>query len=222
MEAFLEPEQIDRLGDRWHALASLTHQLEELVAGSVMGVASALGIRIARAPASRPPINVAAHDHLDVIRTAVTGWARCLLDDAIVELPRDTSTAGLARHLHINADRIATCQWAPDCLAEVEDLAAEAERITGPDKDGSITDRHHLADAEVHHRAHRARGNAADMAAVHLAVTGEHLPESTIRMWARRGKMTEELGPGGAPEYSYTEVAQLARLRRVKTKPKQV
>ena len=215
-DAFLEPEQIDRLGDRWHALASLTHQLEELVAGSVMGVASALGIRIARAPASRPPINVAAHDHLDVVRTAVTGWARCLLDDALVELPRDTSTAGLARHLHINADRIALCQWAPDCLAEVEDLAAEAERITGPDENGSIADRHHLAETEVHHRAHQAVGEAADMVAVHRAVTGETISDRDIHQWRRRGKLPDRFGPAGEPWFHYHEIAVLAREARVR------
>lgn len=215
-DTFLEPRQVDELGTHWHNLASLTHQLEELVAGSVMGVASALGIRIARAPASRPPINVAAHDHLDVIRTAAAGWARCLLDDALVELPRDTSTAGLARHLHIHADRIAACAWAPDCLAEVADLAATAERIAGPDENGSIADRHHLAEAEVHHRAHQAVGEAADMVAVHRAVTGELITERDIHQWRRRGKLPDRAGPAGEAWFHYHEIAVLARDARVR------
>lgn len=215
-DAYLDDHDTDRLGAAWHTLAELAPQLDELVAGDVIGKPTALGIRIARAPASRPPINVAAIDHLDIIAACATGWTDCLNQDAGVPIPADVRTATLCRHLHVHADRIATQPWARDCFEEVKDLVTKAWRIANPDDDGSITDRRHLADADVHHRAHQARGDAADMAAVHHAVTGEHLPESTIRSWVRRGKMTEHIADDGSPEYAYIEVAQLARMRRAR------
>ncbi|MBB1022951.1 MULTISPECIES: hypothetical protein [unclassified Dietzia] len=218
-DSFLEPHQVDELGGHWHTLAGLIPQLDDLLAGSVMGVATSLGIRIARAPASRPPINVAAYDHLDLIRACAEGWTHHLATETNFSPPRDTSTAGLCRHLHLAADRIATRPWAPDCLDEATELASTAARITNPDDGESITDRHHLATTDVHHRAHQAQGDAADMAAVHHAVTGEHLDEKTIHQWRRRGHLPERIGPAGEVWFHYHEVAAAARHARIRRLP---
>lgn len=218
-ELFLEPHQVDELGQTWHNLATLVPQLDDLIAGSVMGVASSLGIRIATAPRSRPPINTAAYDHIDLIHTAAYGWATNLNDDTTAGWTDNPSTAGYCRHLHINADRIATRPWAPDCLTEATDLHNTAQRITNPNHSESITDRYDPTDPAVRHRAHQAQGDTADMIAVHHKVTGATLTHTQIRAWARDGKITTHAGPGGEPQYRYHEVATAAltiRARRLR------
>lgn len=218
-ELFLEPHQVDELGATWHQLAGLVPQLDDLIAGSVMGTATSLGIRIATAPRSRPPINTAAYDHIDHIHACAAGWTTNLTDDTTTNPPTDHSTAGHCRHLHINADRIATRPWAPDCLTEAKDLAATAERITNPDHSDSITDRYDPTDPAVHHRAHQAQGDAADMIAIHHTVTGTTITETQIRAWARANKITTHHGPGGEPQYRYHEVAATARTIRARRLP---
>ena len=215
-DAFLDPHQTDQLGTTWHNLATLVPQLDDLIAGSVMGTATSLGIRIATAPRSRPPINTAAYDHLELIHTAALGWVTNLTDDTTTPWPDGTGPAVLCRHLHINADRIATQPWAPDCLTEATDLHTTAERITNPNHSESITDHRHLAQAELHHRAHQAVGDASDMVAVHHAVTGEAITERAIHQWRRRGKLPDRYGPAGEPWFHYHEIATLAHQARAR------
>lgn len=218
-DLFLEPHQVDELGTHWHNLAGIVPQLDDMIAGSVMGVASSLGIRLANAPRSRPPINVAAYDHIDLIHTSALGWVTNLTDDTTTSWPDGTGPAALCRHLHIHADRIATRPWAKDCLDEAKDLDTTAQHITNPGHGESITDRHDPTDTNLHHQAHHAQGDAADMIVVHHKVTGHTLTEHQIRQWQRDGKLTRHTGPGGEAQYRYHEVAAAARAIRIRRLP---
>lgn len=83
--------------------------------------------------------------------------------------------------------------------------------VIEPREAGSITEHHHVADAEVHHLAHNATGTAEDMAVVHRRVTGEELRAKTLYVWRDRGKLPKRTGPAGEVWFHYFEVAQLVR-----------
>lgn len=167
-------------------------------------------------PGSRPPMNLGALDTHNDLTITLQGWTRCLLDDAHVHLPTEVDAPSLARHLARHAHQIAQQQWAADMADEIGDHHRQLRGLTDPDEPESIADRHSLADVHVHHRAHQAYGDVRDMVVLHLAVTGDDLPESTIRRWAKDKRMVEYVGDSGEPKYAYAEVAQLARMRKAR------
>lgn len=166
---------------------------------------------------SEPPINVVAFDLLDHAHVVLGSWAEYLVERGGPVPPAEATTvSALARHLGSVVDRVACQDWAVECKTEVDSVARQMREMVEPDEPRSIAHRYRLADVDVHHRAHQATGDARDMAAVHLAVTGELLPESTVRSWVARGKLEEVPGLDGAPRYRYSDVASLARLRRAR------
>ena len=209
-DTFLDPHQIDTLTRQLRDLGDALPRLEAATARHASRAPGSLA-RSAAQPASTPPIDVHALDLLALVDNQVTGWARCLLDDALVEPPADADTRRLCHHLATHADHIALQPWAPDCADEIAHTLRQVQAVTDPRETESITDRHHLADNEIHHRAHQAVGTAEDMAVVHRQVTGRELKVNTLLAWRRRERLPKRTGPSGEAWFHYFEVAQLAK-----------
>ena len=211
-DTFLDDHDTDQLAKHLREIATGLPEVLRIARREV----SPPGGRTAHNPngySSRPPLNVGALDANNDITLNLFGWTRCLADDAGVPIPTELDGVSLARHLRQHADRIANCQWAPDCADEIRDQWRRVKNITEP-VEASIADERNLTPLEVQARADEAFGNAADMVVLHYAVTGQSLKESTIRSWRKRGKLPERYGSGGEPVYWYPDVARLATAGR--------
>ena len=207
-DTFLDDHQTDTLTRQ---LRDLGDALPALEAATARTATRAVGshARTAAHPASTPPIDVHALDLHTLVDNQAAGWTRCLLDDALIEPPADANTRRLCHHLATHADHIALQPWAPDIAAEIADTLRQVRAVTEPRETESITDRHHLAGNELHHRAHQAVGTAEDMAVVHKCITGNDLKPTTLYAWRNRGKLPKRTGPAGEAWFHYIEISQL-------------
>lgn len=162
-----------------------------------------------RAFSSQPPLRLGALSVSHELHTCLTGWTRCLLDDALVEYPADLDDRGVAHHLRRHVHRIAQQPWAADCAEEIGHWAEVVRSATIPPK---VLRRDDYSQAQRNEAIAVAKVSAA-MAAdlVHDLTDGEHSPTpEEITKWAQ-GRRIECFGPRHMRTYSLAQVLAYAK-----------
>lgn len=167
-------------------------------------------------PGSRPPVNLGALSVSQELHVCLTGWMRCLADDALVEFPADLDDRSVALHLHVHTHRIAQQQWAPDCAEEVSHWARVVRALTIPPPEKTLADYTPAQRAEGWALAKVGAQMCADLVAEHTEGALSPTAEQIIGM-ARRERIGT-YGPRGNRAYSPREVVAYmrhARSRRI-------
>lgn len=166
-------------------------------------------------PGSRPPVNLGALSVSNELHVCLTGWMRCLLDDALVEFPEDLDDRSVALHLRVHAHRIAQQLWAADCAEEMERWARVVRAITVPPPAKRLDD---YTQAERNAGVAIARVSAAMCAdLVNELTDGQHSPTAAqIRKWGQRGQIAMA-GPANMRVYSVADVLHRVRHAGART-----
>ena len=165
-------------------------------------------------PGSRPPVNIGALSVSNELHVCLTGWMRCLLDDALVEFPDDLNDRSVALHLRVHAHRIAQQSWAADCAEEVEHWARVVRSITIPPPEKTLADYTPAQRAEGWAVAKVSAQMCADLVAEHTNGALSPTAEQIIGM-ARRERIGT-YGPRGNRAYSPREV--VAYMRHIRSR----
>lgn len=209
-DAFLDDQQVANLRRDLDIIRAQSAELLRIARRET----SPPGGRAARnpqVPGSRPPLNIGALSISHELHVCLTGWMRCLLDDAHIRFPDDLDDQSVALHLRVHVHRIAQQSWAADCAEEVSHWAHVILSITAQPPERRL---------DEYTPAQRAEGMAiAKVDAVMCAdlvaewTDGRHCPTpDQIRTWGKRGHIAR-FGPSGRRIYSPREVIALMRAR---------
>lgn len=212
-DTFLDDDQVRTLASDLELIADQSDELLRIARRET----SPPGGRAARnpqVPGSRPPVNLGALSVSHELHTCLTGWIRCLLDDALVEYPTELDDRSVALHLRVHAHRIAQQAWGPDCAEEVAHWAQVVRSITVPPPVLTVEDYTPAQRAEGWAVAKVSAQMCADLVAEHTDGALAPTAEQIVGM-ARRGHVSE-FGPKGCRVYAPREVVAYMRHARVR------
>lgn len=214
-DTFLDDQAVTDLGNDLGLIADQSAELLRIARRET----SPPGGRAARnpqVPGSRPPLNIGALSVANELHVCLTGWMRCLLDDARVEYPADLDDRSVAIHLRVHAHRIAQQAWAPDCAEEVSHWARVVRALTIPPPEKTLADYTPAQRAEGWALAKVSAQMCADLVSEHTEGALSPTAEQIVGM-ARRERIGT-YGPKGNRAYSPREVVAYmrhARSRRI-------
>lgn len=209
-DSFLDEQQTKNLHQDLDLIANNAGELLRIARRET----SPPGGRAARnpqVPSSRPPLNIGALSTSQEMYNCLTGWARCLKEDAGIELPSIPDEKGLAQHLRYHHHRITQQAWAEDAAHEIGHWANVIHSVTAPPSDKKLDDYTAEQRAEGIEVAKVSASLCAELVAEYT--DGEHTPTpDLIRKWARRQHI-DRWGPETARIYSVAQILDHCRRK---------
>ena len=193
----LSPFEVERLGRALSALESMAPALDALLLPSAPPPSSGGRPPSRRGP--RPPLPIHLLDIQCVAELCLRGWAVNLADDVQYAQPKREGIELTARWLHDRIHDVAEREWASECLEEVEHHCRVVADIVDP--------------PETQQRERSAvpeRGSARQVSDA-LAVLGVRVSHTTLRAWAKAGRIHTTLTEQGVELFDVAVCLQVAR-----------